>query len=260
MLVSVILPGSGADTDPAGALAQDRALLAAARGRVDGVTLAHGGPRDLTVAAFLAADADGADLRATVRGLPLGVLNPIELAEQLATVDHAWGGAFDAGVVVGDPSEFAAHDIDPARGPARFAEGLDLIRRMWMVQPMSGPGPQLRFGEIQPTLRPRHAGGPPLALDAATGTDLVLAARLGLGVHLGRPAGIDAAGRLLAAWRAFDTSLPASLELDAELATPDVLSTLDGAGADRVDVALPTGADPRDSLEALAAARTGATR
>jgi alkanesulfonate monooxygenase SsuD/methylene tetrahydromethanopterin reductase-like flavin-dependent oxidoreductase (luciferase family) len=244
MRLSVVLSG----THPVGvapdvALAHYRAVVAAARGRLDGVTVWHGwlsdtwNPQPLPLAAYLSAD--GLPLSATVRRLPLGIVNPIEIAEQLATVDHAWEGRFRASVRVGPQAAFARLGVDAARGPARFEESLDLVRRMWQALPMAGAGPQFRFAEVRPTLRPVRPTGPPLALEVADDTGLLLARRLGLGVHLGRQGDVGTAYRLVQSWRTLGGEGEVSLEAEAALVDDEALAALARAGTDQVDVRIP---------------------
>jgi len=243
MRLSVVLSDAHpAGVAPATALERDRALVAAARGRLDGITLTHGwatarwNPAALTMAAYLSADAR--PLRATVRGLPLGVVNPVELAEQLATVDHAWQGTFQASVSIGSAEAFAVLGVDPVLGPARFEESLDLVRRMWTATPLAGTGPQFRFSEVRPTLRPAQPQGPPLSLEATGGVGMILARRLRLGLHLGRLDDLDETSRLVETWQTLGGDGDVSLELDAGQASVDTLSALAAARVDQVDVRL----------------------
>jgi alkanesulfonate monooxygenase SsuD/methylene tetrahydromethanopterin reductase-like flavin-dependent oxidoreductase (luciferase family) len=244
MRLSVVLSGTHpVGVRPDAALGHCRAVVDAARGRLDGITMWHGwvadawNPQPLTLAAYLSATAG--PLSATVRGLPLGIVNPVEIAEQLATVDHAWEGRFRASVRVGPVASFGPLGVDAAHGSARFAEGLDLIRRMWMVQPMAGVGPRFRFDEVRPTLRPVRPEGPALALETDGDTDLLLARELGLGAHLGRLGDLGTAHRLVRSWRTLDSAGEVSLEVPAALATGETLTALARAGADQVDVRIP---------------------
>jgi alkanesulfonate monooxygenase SsuD/methylene tetrahydromethanopterin reductase-like flavin-dependent oxidoreductase (luciferase family) len=243
MRLSVVLSGTQpVGVAPEAALAHHRAVVAATHGRLDGVTVWHGwaadtwNPQALTLAAYLSAD--GVPLHATVRGLPLGIVNPVEAAEQLATVDHAWEGRFQVSVRVGPPASFDLLGVDAASGAARFEEALELIRRMWRAQPMSATGPQFRFDELRPTLRPVRPQGPSLSLETDGDEGLLLARRLGLGVHLGRPEDLDVAYRLVRSWRTLGGAGEASLELDAALANGEALATLAAAGADQIDLGI----------------------
>lgn len=256
MRVSVVMSdGHPAGTDPAGALEEDRRLLAAVRDRLDGITLHHGwgtAPRwnlqAISVGAFLGEEAG--PLHLTIRGLPLGVVNPIELAEQLATLDHAWNGRFAAGLTVGTTASFSSYGLDPAVGPSRFAEGLGLMRDMWALQPFSGTGPNFRFDEVRPTTRPVQEGGPPLSLSAVTTEDARTAAEHRLGVHVGIEVPPDDGGAVVAAYRETGGDGAVSVELGHVDATPARLTALADQGVVQVDVRLREPDD--DSSNALA--------
>lgn len=256
--------------DPRSALERDREFIAAARERVDAVTLCHrwsaAGPWNLhpiSYAAFLAGET--ADLHVTVRGIPLGVLNPVEVAEQLATLDHAYAGRFTAGVTVGSDAAFRVYGIEPAVGLARFEESLGIVRKMWAALPFAAEGPQFRFAEVRPTLRPFRPGGPPVSWDARDAAGAAAAARYGLGLHVEH--GTDPAVRsaVAADYRSAGGSGPASVEIDFDQATGDGLRRLREEGFDEVDVRVRRLDDPpatalRRLDELAAGARAAAGR
>lgn len=227
-------------------------LVAAVRHRLDGITLAHRRParswnlEPVSAAAYLSADAG--PLAATVCGLPLGLRNPVELAEQLATLDHAWGGRFDAAVVVGTAEDLAAHGLGLDQAARRFEEALGLLRAMWTQDTLTGDGPCFTFDQVQPTLRPVQDGGPPLALGVADAAGAQLAARLGLGVRLDvRP---DAAARadVVDAYRAAGGEGEVSLSLPGADSQAASLEALARSGVDQVDVVVPGAATSTDEL------------
>lgn len=254
MRIGVVLSdGHEVGQDAGRTLGRDRELIAALRGRVDGITLHHGwatAPRwnlqALTAAAFLSAEAD--PLHLTVRGLPLGVLNPIELAEQLGTVDHAWDGRFSAGLSVGSALGYGAYGIDPAVGPSRFEEGLGLMRRMWALEPFAGDGPHFVFSEVRPTLRPVQDGGPPLSLRVLDAHDARFAARCDLGLHLEIEAAAAARDEVVAAYRGAGGVGEVSLEVGFDDASAADLSRFADAGYDHVDVRLRRPGDAPDAV------------
>jgi len=240
------------DVVPLEARDGDRALVAAVRGRLDGITLVHGwhtprwNPDALTAASYLSVDAF--PLGATVRGLPLGVVNPVEFAEQLATLDHAWQGRFRAGLTVGSPSAFAAHGLDVAGGWSRFEEALRLVRLMWTEQRLAGRAAHFVFDEVQPTLRPAQPTGPPLSLEVDDERDIVRAVRTGLGIHLSEEVGPVRRSELLAAYRSGGGQGEVSAQVDLAGATTETLHALADEGVDQVDVQLRHPAMARDAL------------
>jgi alkanesulfonate monooxygenase SsuD/methylene tetrahydromethanopterin reductase-like flavin-dependent oxidoreductase (luciferase family) len=245
------------EVDPVEARDADYALVAALRDRLDGITFFHGStPRQwdlhaVCTAAYLSADAF--PLAATVRGLPLGVLNPVELAEQLATLDHAWEGRFDAGVVVGCTAVLARHGIPADRASTRFEESLGIMRAMWSEPRLSGTGPNFVFEQVQPTLLPHQEGGPPVELEVSDRGGAAAAARLRLGAHLrvAREPDDSRDGAwidLLTAYRHAGGGGSVSISLALAEATVPALAALAAADVDRVDVVFRRNGTALDAL------------
>jgi alkanesulfonate monooxygenase SsuD/methylene tetrahydromethanopterin reductase-like flavin-dependent oxidoreductase (luciferase family) len=252
MRLSAVLSGvHPLDVDPLDARDSDRALVAAVRDRLDGITVEHGwsSPRwrlqALSSAAYLSADAGS--LGATVRGLPLGVLNPVELAEQLATLDHAWDGRFGASVVVGSPDELSWHGIDADHATARFEQSLQIIREMWSQPVLSGSGPEFVFDEVRPTLRPRQEAGPPLALEVSSTVGTAVAAERSLGLHVTH-AGSASWPQLVASYRKSGGQGRVSVCLTAADASGPALDELLAAGVAQVDVLVRTAETTQEEL------------
>lgn len=242
MRLSVILSDpDAAATDPLAALARERALLADLHGRVDGIVLTQAwgtgsfSLQALTYGAFLAAEAGA--LRLTIRDIPLDVVNPVEVAEQILTVDHAWQGRLDVRVAMGPAAvrDWFGITGDPE---ARFEESLHLIRRMWAVEPFQGEGPVFVFDPVRPTLRPARPGGPPVGFEASDAAGASLAGRLGLGLHL--PVGLTPAGRaeLVDAYRGAGGDGALSIDLVRADAADDTLAALEAEGFVQADVHL----------------------
>ena len=108
-----------------------------------------------------------ARLSATVPRMTLGtsvlllpLLNPIDLAEQAATIDAMAGGGFRLGVGLGYRQlEFDASGVPRTEAQTRFVESIDLIRRLWSGAEVRYEGRhyQLAAGRINP--RPESAEG-----------------------------------------------------------------------------------------------------
>jgi alkanesulfonate monooxygenase SsuD/methylene tetrahydromethanopterin reductase-like flavin-dependent oxidoreductase (luciferase family) len=233
----VISDGHTTDVDPRSALAQDLGLVQAVRDHLDGIVYHDGwltGPRwnlaALSVGAFLGPTSGALEL--TIRSLALGVRNPVELAEQLANLDHAWHGRFRASLSVGTPAQCAAFGLDPDQAASRLEDGLGVVRDMWTKPTMAGAGPNYVFGEIRPTMRPVRPEGPPLGLAVANANDAAAAERLGLGAHVHH--GDGAWEQLLTA----DGDRETSVELEFSAVTADELGRLSAAGVRQVDVRL----------------------
>jgi len=252
MRVAVVMSdGHEVGVDPRVALAQDVALVEGVRGHLDGIVYEDGwatGPRwnmqMLSMCGYLGPTSDPLEL--TVRRMPLGVRNPVELSEQIATLDHAWGGRLRAGFAVGTPAQCAAFGVDPTKAASRLEEGVGLVRGMWSRSELSGVGPNYVFGELRPTMRTFRPEGPPLSLSVADVDDAAVAARLGLGAHVEHGGGaweqllvaydaaVDGALRSHAGHKSPTTTR--SVELAFAAASADELSRLAAAGVAQVDV------------------------
>ncbi|MDQ4038519.1 MAG: LLM class flavin-dependent oxidoreductase [Actinomycetota bacterium] len=229
--------------DSARALADDRQLVAALQESADVLVLEYVCPHGehwnlngISYAAYLAEQAG--PLGAVVRGLPLGVRNPVELAEALATLDHAWTGRFAAGLVLATPEQLSAYGKDPDLANDRFDESLVILSKMWSGRAFSADGAAYRFAEVRPTLLPYTAGGPPMSLSVADRSAAILAARRGLGLHLpGSAAG--SAADLITSYRQADGAGEVSVEIVAGDTIGSTVAALDQLGVDQVDLRLP---------------------
>ncbi len=127
--------------------------------------------------ARLAGEADGMTLGTGVLLLPLH--QPVEVAEQLATLDVICGGRFVFGVGLGYRDvENEAMGHDPRQRVTRLVEGLEVIERLWSGEPVSYTGRVFTLKDVRismPTLqRPR----PPIWLAANGDAGVKRAARL----------------------------------------------------------------------------------
>src|SRR5262245_24797582 len=86
--------------------------------------------------ARVAAEAEGMTLGTGVVLLPLH--QPVDLAEQLATLDVISSGRLVVGLGLGyRDAENAAMGLDPRQRVGRFVEGLDVLQRLWSGEPVS---------------------------------------------------------------------------------------------------------------------------
>jgi alkanesulfonate monooxygenase SsuD/methylene tetrahydromethanopterin reductase-like flavin-dependent oxidoreductase (luciferase family) len=127
--------------------------------------------------ARLAAEAGHMRLGPCVLLLPL--LNPVDVAEQMATFDVITGGRAIMGVGLGYRDiEFEAFGVDPAHKVSRFRESLDLIRRLWTEGRVEFHGRHHHVSGGQVALKPVQAGGPPVWMAANADSAIRRAARL----------------------------------------------------------------------------------
>lgn len=128
--------------------------------------------------ARVAAEAEGMTLGTGCLLLPLH--HPVDVAEQLATLDVVCGGRLVLGVGLGyRDAENQALGLNPRERVGRLVEGLEVIERLWTGEPISYTGRHFTLKDVRismPTLqRPR----PPIWLAANSDAGIERAASLG---------------------------------------------------------------------------------
>ena len=112
-----------------------------------------------TVLARMAAEPGNMTLATSVLLLPL--LNPVEVAEQAATLDHISEGRFVLGVGLGyRPEECEAFGIKMSERGGRITESLELMRRLWTEDEVTHHGKYYNVTGAKPTARPYQKPGP----------------------------------------------------------------------------------------------------
>ncbi|MEW1722596.1 LLM class F420-dependent oxidoreductase [Streptomyces sp. NPDC093109] len=93
--------------------------------------------------------------------------DPIDLAKQIATLDHLSGGRFTLGVGFGwNKEEAADHGVEWASRRALTHERLALMRALWAAEPTAYKG---EFGAVRPsTAYPKPVRGEPRVLIGGT--------------------------------------------------------------------------------------------
>lgn len=112
----------------------------------------------------------------------LPLLNPVDVAEQAATIDAMTAGGFQLGVGLGyRRSEFAASGVPRGALERRFEESVELIRRLWSGDEATFEGAHFRLdgGRINPP--PAGAGSTPILLGAYSEWAVQRAGRIGDG-------------------------------------------------------------------------------
>jgi alkanesulfonate monooxygenase SsuD/methylene tetrahydromethanopterin reductase-like flavin-dependent oxidoreductase (luciferase family) len=128
--------------------------------------------------ARIAADARGMQLGTGVILLPLH--HPVDIAEQLATLDVISDGRliFGAGLGYRDV-ENAAFGHDPKERVGRLVEGLELVERLWRGEPVTYDGRHFSLRGVRISMRPLQTPRPPIWLAANGDAGVKRAARLG---------------------------------------------------------------------------------
>jgi alkanesulfonate monooxygenase SsuD/methylene tetrahydromethanopterin reductase-like flavin-dependent oxidoreductase (luciferase family) len=127
--------------------------------------------------ARIAAESGDMSLGTGVLLLPLHA--PVDVAEQLATLDVISGGRliFGAGLGYRD-AENEAMGLDPRTRVGRLEEGLEAIERLWSGEPVSYTGKHVRLRDVRLSLRPLQRPRPPIWLAANADAGVTRAARL----------------------------------------------------------------------------------
>jgi alkanesulfonate monooxygenase SsuD/methylene tetrahydromethanopterin reductase-like flavin-dependent oxidoreductase (luciferase family) len=95
--------------------------------------------------------------------------NPVEVAEQVATLDILCGGRFLFGVGQGyRDAEFHAFGLDRRSRRPRLVEGLQLIRRLWAEDDVTFHGQFFQVDGVSIAPKPIQRPGPPILIGADT--------------------------------------------------------------------------------------------
>jgi alkanesulfonate monooxygenase SsuD/methylene tetrahydromethanopterin reductase-like flavin-dependent oxidoreductase (luciferase family) len=114
--------------------------------------------------------------------LQVPLLHPVDLAEQLATLDVLCRGRLVVGAGAGyRADEFAAFGVDFARRFAMFEEAVQIMKLLWTQDVVSFTGRFWSFQEARTHIRPWQQPYPPLWIGAMTDIGVRRSARLGDG-------------------------------------------------------------------------------
>jgi alkanesulfonate monooxygenase SsuD/methylene tetrahydromethanopterin reductase-like flavin-dependent oxidoreductase (luciferase family) len=112
--------------------------------------------------------------------LLLSLVNPVEVAESVATLDALSSGQAVLGVGLGySDHEFAAFGVDRRDRVARFEEGLEVVKALWSGDEVVHHGRRIRLEGAQPAVRPVQSPRPPIWIAGQTEPAVRRAARLG---------------------------------------------------------------------------------
>ncbi|MYC37910.1 MAG: LLM class flavin-dependent oxidoreductase, partial [Chloroflexi bacterium] len=95
------------------------------------------------------------DMKLATSVLLLPLLNPVDVAEQAATLDHIAEGRFILGIGLGyRPEECEAFGTRMSQRGARCTEAMGLMRRLWSEDEVTHHGRYYQVTDARPTARP----------------------------------------------------------------------------------------------------------
>lgn len=128
--------------------------------------------------ARLAAESGHMELITGVLLLPM--INPVQLAEEIATLDHICSGRFVFGVGLGyRQEEFDAMGIKMSQRASRFEEALELIVKLWTEDEVTYDGKFYQVRQAFPTAKPYQVPHPRVWVAAMNEIPIIRAGRLG---------------------------------------------------------------------------------
>lgn len=105
--------------------------------------------------------------------IQLTLHNPVQIAEELATLDVLCDGRLIAGFGRGyREEEFQAFGIAEGSRLSRFLEALELVKRLWTEESVSFDGEHFQLKDATAGVKPLQVGGPPVVI-AASGDKMV---------------------------------------------------------------------------------------
>lgn len=106
--------------------------------------------------------------------------NPVDLAEELATIDIMSGGRLVVGAGLGYRDvEFDAFGVPREERLRRFLDNLDVVRRLWSEDEVTFSNSAVKLDRVRPALRPAQRPHPPIWLAGHTDAALRRTARMG---------------------------------------------------------------------------------
>jgi alkanesulfonate monooxygenase SsuD/methylene tetrahydromethanopterin reductase-like flavin-dependent oxidoreductase (luciferase family) len=170
--------------------------------------------------ARLAAQAGSMRVGATVLLLPLH--NPVDVAEQVATLDVICEGRFIFGVGLGyRDEEYEAFGVQPQQRVARFVESLQVIKRLWTEEEVTHHGRFFHLTRARMVLKPVQKPHPPIWFAANNDGAVERSARMADAWVINPHAKLSVLERQLALYRKtlrdVDKAFPAELPMIKEL-------------------------------------------
>ena len=141
-------------------------------------------PQPYPLLARLAPESGTMRLKTSVLLLPL--LNPVEVAENIATLDHITHGRLDLGVALGyREEELQAVGLRRQDRVPKFEEALQVMKRLWAGEEVTFTGKYITLDRARLGFGPAQQPHPPIEFGAQSRGAVQRAARLADGIFLG---------------------------------------------------------------------------
>jgi alkanesulfonate monooxygenase SsuD/methylene tetrahydromethanopterin reductase-like flavin-dependent oxidoreductase (luciferase family) len=141
-------------------------------------------PQPYPLLARLAPETGTMRLKTSVLLLPL--LNPVEVAENIATLDHLTHGRLTLGVAIGyRDEELQVVGLARRDRVAKFEESLHVMKRLWTGEEVTFRGKYVTISGLRMGFLPYQHPHPPIEVGAQSQGAVRRAARLADGVFLG---------------------------------------------------------------------------
>src|SRR5437773_1476591 len=157
-------------------------------------------PQPFPMLARLAPETGGMRLKTSVLLLP--ILNPVEVAESVATLDHICHGRLDVGVAIGyRERELETAGVERRDRVAKLTESVALMKRLWAGEEVTFGGRYTRVTAGRMGFLPYQRPHPPLEMGAQSVGATERAARLTDGVFFGPQVAWHDVGKLAGVFR-----------------------------------------------------------
>ena len=157
-------------------------------------------PQPIPLLARLAPESGEMRLKTSMLLLPL--LSAVDVAENVATLDHLTHGRLDVGVAIGyREAELRAAGLTRADRVRKLEESLELMKRLWRGESVSAEGDYTRLTGARLGLLPRQQPHPPIEIGAQSVGATRRAARLADAVFFGPQVSWADVERLVAVYR-----------------------------------------------------------
>ena len=137
----------------------------------------------VTVAAAVAARTKRVKIGLAVHVLPLR--NPVQIAEEIATLDHLSDGRLDFGIGRSAfPRIYQGYGMNYAESRGRFDECLEIILKSWTQERFSFKGKYYQYDDLCVVPKPLQKPHPPIRIGATSADTFEMVGRMGYPIFI----------------------------------------------------------------------------